>query len=499
MTTLTREARAYLLAHGFSSIDEAAAKAGRPTTGHEVDFSGDRWEMRGGGDNVHIEFNSNVNPLQGAFDDFFLAMELVPHGWARARLGDLRPEHLVDPHLRYHRMDNPTMLVRGRFEGSPHRVVSARRRARGAALVERSYSDVVADLGADLAAAGLGDEVIGWAKVRVANYFVALLSNVRAPTLRASLGGDIDLRPCPATLGPVERLRLWEGMGWSPYGKPSADAIAAAEHDLGVDLPDDYRSLLSSCRGGTIRGAHAVVELWAIDELALLTEERGDAIPDVMFFASDGGDRVYFFDPTGRLGRGRFAVFMVEGGVLTEERSVHVGDSFSVLVDRVLGGERLDPSDGPREVLPIEPVEPWPHGLSSAWQWIPNDAGAPSAIDSTEAAIGVAFPDRWRRLWTSFDGGRLRVGDARASLWCMRGLGRLSADHEWRSIPPGLVPFGGDGGELLLLADPRDAYGQGEWAIFVVDQADPLQPMKFIAPNIEVLLARLVGGRSLHD
>ena len=114
--------------------------------------------------------------------------------------------------------------------------------------------------------------------------------------------------------------------GWSPYGKPSTDAIAAAEQDLGVDLPDDYRSLLSSCRGGTIRGAHAVVELWAIDELALLTEERGDAIPEAIFFASDGGDRLYFFDPTGRLGRGRVLPRASVAGVIPARGVPHQRD-----------------------------------------------------------------------------------------------------------------------------------------------------------------------------
>ena len=492
---ITPEARAYLIAHDFAAIDETAGTASRPATGHHVDFSTARWRMHGGGDNDHLELNSIVNVQSGGFDDFFLAMELVPHGWARARLEALEPGAWIDPHLRYRRERNPTMLVRGRFAGSPHRIVSARRRARAASLADQSFSGVVADLAADFAAAGLPEEALRYAKIRVESYFVALLSNVRDPELRAALAGDIPLRSLLPALGTIDRLRLWEGLGWSPFGAPNAKDIAAAEAKLGFALPEDYRALFSAYRGGTIRGAGGVVELRSVDEVVELTADRAHAIPGAVFFGSNGGGRLYFFDATGRFQSGKSAVFAVDDGVLTDSGCVLVADSFAALVNRVLDGERLEPSDAPERARIIAPIAPWPDGLASIWQWIPNAPAATHAFDLCES-IGFGFADAWRELWTKFDGGRLHVDDVRTTFWCLRDIAVLAADPEWRNLFPDLLPFGGNGGERILFVDPRDALGHGSWSIFVVDQAAPFDPPRFVAASLEELCAQLGAGRA---
>jgi hypothetical protein len=77
--------------------------------------------------------------------------------------------------------------------------------------------------------------------------------------------------------------------------------------------------------------------------------ELSPELAEMLIFGDDEGDFIYYFDPANRLGRGAWAVFLVEKSMSDFESSQWVAADLRGLCERVLGGESVwdDPYLGP--------------------------------------------------------------------------------------------------------------------------------------------------------
>jgi SMI1/KNR4 family protein SUKH-1 len=76
------------------------------------------------------------------------------------------------------------------------------------------------------------------------------------------------------------------------------ETIAAAEREIGWQLPGDYRAFLARSNGGEgFLGEHYLV-LWAVEELAPFNRDFQvqDYAPGLVLFGSDGGNELFGFD-----------------------------------------------------------------------------------------------------------------------------------------------------------------------------------------------------------
>jgi hypothetical protein len=84
-----------------------------------------------------------------------------------------------------------------------------------------------------------------------------------------------------------------------------------------------------------------VVDLIEDVLLSLHDEVLHRRMPGIVLIGNDGGDDGFYYDPTGRLGHGKFAVYFVEMGTLTFEESRFVAPTLGEAIDKVLAGENL--------------------------------------------------------------------------------------------------------------------------------------------------------------
>jgi hypothetical protein len=79
----------------------------------------------------------------------------------------------------------------------------------------------------------------------------------------------------------------------------TASDVRAAEEALSIHFPDDYAAFVRSCNGaaGPI-GDTGYIDLWPVTELAGRNAAYAvsEYAPNLVIFASDGGDTAYAFD-----------------------------------------------------------------------------------------------------------------------------------------------------------------------------------------------------------
>ena len=129
---------------------------------------------------------------------------------------------------------------------------------------------------------------------------------------------------------------------WTTKGATS-ELLALVERDYRIQFPDDYRELMLSVGNLGVTGAKSQIQLGLKDTYTHL----GDAvfekrIPGMVVIGDDGGGRIYYYDPEDRLGKGRFAVFLVPLSSLTLEDTFFVGKSVTEVIERVSAGEDFD-------------------------------------------------------------------------------------------------------------------------------------------------------------
>jgi hypothetical protein len=110
-----------------------------------------------------------------------------------------------------------------------------------------------------------------------------------------------------------------------------------AERELGMQFPDDYRSVMLRCDGGDIKFGESWVELWSPRDLA----ERNRSLkiaqfaPGFTYFGSDGAGEGYAWDWRGE----RHARYVVIPFVSPEpEAAIPSGNTFEEFLAAVHGG-----------------------------------------------------------------------------------------------------------------------------------------------------------------
>ena len=141
----------------------------------------------------------------------------------------------------------------------------------------------------------------------------------------------------------VRRLKELGERDWTAYGPGSEEEVEGLERRYRLRLPDDYRQLLLYSDGGTVSGPSQVLHL---EPVRILKGHNADEffeknIPGLFVIGDDAGGDAYFYDPSGKLGRGEYALFLVPLGSLRLQDAVFVGSNLAEVVERVLAGEKL--------------------------------------------------------------------------------------------------------------------------------------------------------------
>ncbi|MFO0618324.1 MAG: SMI1/KNR4 family protein [Polyangiaceae bacterium] len=142
----------------------------------------------------------------------------------------------------------------------------------------------------------------------------------------------------------LERLRPLGRERWREPGPGTEAQLAAVEARVGLSLPSDYRALLIESGGGWLYGFTTRLELFPLEDLDWKCVEEHLTCADVpggITIGTDGSDSVFFYDARGVLGRGAWALFMVELGILKGAEAKFVGRNLGELVDAILSDESL--------------------------------------------------------------------------------------------------------------------------------------------------------------
>lgn len=155
-------------------------------------------------------------------------------------------------------------------------------------------------------------------------------------------------------LGRLEALGPPELM-WNNPGDPAA--LDALEAEFGWTFPDDYREVLRARDGFALARHRTAINVFRAEGLSEhnADEEFEEGLPGMFVIGSDSGGSVYFYDPEGRLGRGRWALFLVPLSDLDPAEARFAGASLTDVVDAILRYEDL-------HARPLLGAEPGPPG-----------------------------------------------------------------------------------------------------------------------------------------
>src|SRR4051812_29601482 len=109
----------------------------------------------------------------------------------------------------------------------------------------------------------------------------------------------------------VETLGSLPPSKWSARGPGDSKALAHLESEFRVRLPEDLRQLLLYSDGGSLEGPKIELNLESIAGMfGQNSDERfQQGLPGMFVIGDDGVGGVYFYDPEGRLGHGKNALF----------------------------------------------------------------------------------------------------------------------------------------------------------------------------------------------
>ena len=143
-----------------------------------------------------------------------------------------------------------------------------------------------------------------------------------------------------ALLGRLEALGPPE-LTWNNPGDPGA--LDALEAELGLAFPDDYREVMRARDGFALAKHRTALNVFRAEGLSEhnADEELEAGLPGMFVIGSDGGGSVYFYDPRGTLGKGKWALFLAPLNDLDLAEARFAGASLSDVVDAVLGDEEL--------------------------------------------------------------------------------------------------------------------------------------------------------------
>lgn len=158
-------------------------------------------------------------------------------------------------------------------------------------------------------------------------------------------------------------LTRLSALGWKQPAKPPKKEVATALKALGKPVPKVLSDLLPMFAGEELsipseRGERAYVIFREVEDLVPLeTLNDGTQFKGLFEVASDGGDDRYIVDPKNRLGRGPWAVYVVEDSG-TRESAVLVGLTFAQWLLRIAeDGCTLREADRPIGELGLPPLK----------------------------------------------------------------------------------------------------------------------------------------------
>lgn len=134
-----------------------------------------------------------------------------------------------------------------------------------------------------------------------------------------------------ATLSPPH----WYG------GNPATAAELAALVAKWPSLPDDYRDAMSA-GGGELVGDNAKITLFNPRHVLRFNDpaDQGRSmLVDMMLIGVDAGDYWYFFDPAGKLGRGAWALFLVDKATDELDPVIFAAPTLLGLIERLFAGD----------------------------------------------------------------------------------------------------------------------------------------------------------------
>jgi hypothetical protein len=189
------ELAAFFSNHGFT-FDAATGVAtkidGPHTQTAQLDAEG-RWVLYVNGVQLAREYDTplykNTPERTG---NFFNAHHPVQDAWAEERLRapSLPNAALKNPKIRYRTGDEPTILLRNVYRGTPHQRITARQNQRLGTIDTRDYDTERAEVDKDLAIAGVPGVYQQELMEKADAYFKTLHDNIKDPAIRKSIFGD---------------------------------------------------------------------------------------------------------------------------------------------------------------------------------------------------------------------------------------------------------------------------------------------------------------------
>jgi hypothetical protein len=147
--------------------------------------------------------------------------------------------------------------------------------------------------------------------------------------------------------------------GFTALPPASAEALRAAEQDIGKCLPEDYKSFLLEHNGGDgFVGEHYLI-LWKAEELSKFNDsyEVSKYAPGFLIFGSTGGGDGFAFDTR----TSPYPVVRVPFVGMRAEDGLHVAESFNELLNAM--HETLHPDSAlpqaahpGKEIFEIKPL-----------------------------------------------------------------------------------------------------------------------------------------------
>lgn len=142
----------------------------------------------------------------------------------------------------------------------------------------------------------------------------------------------------------LDRLRKLPPSQWSTRPPASAEALKAIEDKYGFRLPPDYRELLLATNGCGVYEKRSKVNLESADDV--IWNNDGDPrfeeyLPGMFVIGDDSSGGVFYYDPENRLGKGAWALFLVDLGNIGFPYSKYVGATLTGLLEKVLADESL--------------------------------------------------------------------------------------------------------------------------------------------------------------
>jgi uncharacterized ubiquitin-like protein YukD len=128
--------------------------------------------------------------------------------------------------------------------------------------------------------------------------------------------------------------------------QPIKELITEAEQELDIELPQDYKSFIQFCGGGELVWQDNLIDFFDMEDVLdcnLDPTRWGEAIkymPGMIFFGSDRGERLYFFDPINYMGRGCWATYIAYG-LRTFEGSKYIAQDFTHFIEFMLSDKSI--------------------------------------------------------------------------------------------------------------------------------------------------------------